>query len=339
MELTPRYEGPAVLRFDPPPADPAVPLLRQRRRLVATVAGLDGAQWDAPSRCAGWTCRDVVRHLVGANPFWAFSIGAGRTGEPTRLLVGFDPVATPAGMVAGAPETTTDELVAALSDSTEALAAALDGIHGAGWARPAEAPPGHLAISEVTVHALWDAWIHERDICLPLGIDVPEEPDEVDLCLRYAAALGPALLASGGATRTGAFRVTSLSPPVDLVVEIGPSVVVRDAGTAAGDDAFRSCAGTPSGSSRPSACGGTGPGWPRPTAGWSRPSPSPSTRPADRRHPPGGTRWVRRWRPRLPRDPRTGHRGPARHRPPWPGRRGPGAPRRPGRGPWRTPGS
>ena len=25
-------------------------------------------------------------------------------------------------------------------------------------------------------HALWDGWVHERDIALPLGLTPPEEP-------------------------------------------------------------------------------------------------------------------------------------------------------------------
>lgn len=234
MQLTPRYEGTPVLRFDPPVADPAVPLLRQRRRLVATLAGFDADRWGAPSRCAGWACRDVVSHLVTVNAFWTASIRAGRSGSPTRFLVGFDPAVTPAQMVAAAPAVPDEELLAGLADTTESLAEAVAGLDAAGWAGTAEAPPGHLAISEVAVHALWDAWIHERDICLPLGIDVPAEADEVDASLRYAVSVGPALLAASGTGRTGSFRVRAEDPAVDLVVELGPDVVVRDA--APGDD-------------------------------------------------------------------------------------------------------
>jgi uncharacterized protein (TIGR03083 family) len=234
MQLTPRYGDTPVLRFDPPVADPGVPLLRQRRRLVATLAGFDADRWSAPSRCAGWASRDVVSHLVTVNGFWAASIAAGRAGAPTRFLVGFDPVVTPAQMVAGVPDVPDGELLARLAATTEALAKSLDGLDTAGWAQVAEAPPGHLAISEVAVHALWDAWIHERDICLPLGIDVPAEADEVAAALRYAVSVGPALLAASGDDRTGAIRVRAEDPMMDVVVEVGHDVVVRDA--APGDD-------------------------------------------------------------------------------------------------------
>jgi uncharacterized protein (TIGR03083 family) len=234
MQLTPRYEGSTVLRFDPPVADPAVPLLRQRRRLVATLTEFDADQWAAPSRCAGWACRDVVSHLVSVNAFWTASITAGRAGTPTRFLVGFDPAVTPAQMVAGEPDVPDAEWLARLAGTTESLAGAVDGLDAAGWAQLAEAPPGHEAISEVAAHALWDAWVHERDICQPLGIRVPAEADEVDVALRYAVSVGPALLAISGGHRTGAFRVRATHPDVDVVVEVGPEVIVRDAAT--GDD-------------------------------------------------------------------------------------------------------
>ncbi len=76
----------------------------------------------------------------------------------------------------------------------------------------AEAPAGHMALSAVASHALWDAWVHERDICLPLGLPVDVEPDEVAVSLRYAAGLGPAFLATEGSARSGAFGVSVTHP-------------------------------------------------------------------------------------------------------------------------------
>jgi uncharacterized protein (TIGR03083 family) len=228
MQISPRYDGPAILRFDPIPTDPSVPMLRQRRRLASLLATLDEGQWAAPSRCDGWTCRDVVSHLVTVSAFWAVSVAAGRSGEPTRFLDGFDPVATPAQLVEAAPLTSTAELLDAFSATTDSLAAALDGLDAEGWTLPAEAPPGHLALDAVVLHALWDGWIHERDIALPLGFAPGVEPDEVAGGLRYAVGLGPAFLATTGSTRTGSFAVRAEGPDVDLVVEVGPVVVVRD---------------------------------------------------------------------------------------------------------------
>ena len=82
-------------------ADPSVPVLRQRRRLAATVESLGAEQWATASRCAGWSVQDVIAHLIGTNRFWALSIRSGLVGTPTRYLSSFDPVATPQLMVEG----------------------------------------------------------------------------------------------------------------------------------------------------------------------------------------------------------------------------------------------
>lgn len=239
MQLSPRYDGPRVLSFDPPPADPSVPMLRQRRRLVDTLADFDGDRWAAPSRCAAWSNRDVVSHLVTVNTFWAASIAAGRAGSPTRLLGGFDPVVTPAQLVEASPVVSDDELLGRLASSTDAMAEALDGIDAEGWALPAEAPPGHLAIDGLVLHALWDSWVHERDILLPLGVAAPEVPDETAGSLAYVAGLGPAILATTGSTRTGVFGVEATDPDVSLTVAVGSEVVVRGAPVPGGVPALR----------------------------------------------------------------------------------------------------
>jgi hypothetical protein len=46
--------------------------------------------------------------------------------------------------------------------------------------------------------------------------------------LRYAAALGPAFLASTGSVRRGQLVVTATDPDVSFVVEVGPTVVVSE---------------------------------------------------------------------------------------------------------------
>jgi uncharacterized protein (TIGR03083 family) len=232
--LTPRYDGPAALVLDGPTGDPAVPLLRQRRRLATTLAGLDAAQWAAPSRCDGWSVQDVVAHLVTTNQFWAFSASAALDGTPTRVLATFDPVASPAEMVAAVRSQSPAEVLARFAETNEALAHAVAGLDAEGWSAVGEAPPGHVSLRAVALHALWDAWVHERDIVLPLGLVPVEEADEIDGSLRYAAGLGPAFAATSGSTRTGTFGIEAVDPEVRLVVEVGGSVVVRD-GEAARD--------------------------------------------------------------------------------------------------------
>ena len=234
MLLTPRYDGPPVLQLAGPTGDPAVPLLRQRRRLVELLAGLDETQWAAASRCEGWTVRDVIAHLVGVDQFWAVSAGAALAGEPTRYLQAFDPVATPAQMVDGTQDLAPAAVLEHFGVGVEALADLLGGLDEDRWSVVAEAPPGHVSLHALALHALWDAWIHERDIVLPLGLPPVVDADEVRASLRYVAALGPALSATRGSVRTGTLVVDGTDPEAHVVVDAGETVVVSDRDAPAG---------------------------------------------------------------------------------------------------------
>lgn len=234
MLLTPRYDEPSFLQLELSLGDPGAPLLRQRRRLASLLGGLDDEQWVTASRCEGWSVRDVVAHLVSTNQFWAFSIGAALAGEPTRFLAEFDPVASPAELVEAGRSEPTADVLARFVETNEACADAVADLRDDGWSMLGEAPPGHVPLRAVALHALWDSWIHERDIVVPLGLTPVEEPDEIAGCLVYGAALGPALSVAGGATRQGAITVEATNPDLRFVVEVGESVVVR-AGDAPAD--------------------------------------------------------------------------------------------------------
>ena len=240
MKLTPRYGEPCLLEVEPSLVpDPATPTVRQRARLQERLAHLDEDQWSAPTRCDGWSVQDVVSHLVSTNQFWAFSISQGLAGEPTRFLVDFDPVASPAELVQASRSQSAAETFEAFRASNDALAALLGSIDGAQWDRPGEAPPGHLALRLVALHALWDGWIHERDVLLPLGLPADEESDEVAATLTYAVALGPAFLASSGSTREGVLEVRADDPGTRLVLELGATVRVHDGASPAGTPCLR----------------------------------------------------------------------------------------------------
>jgi uncharacterized protein (TIGR03083 family) len=230
VRLTPHYGADPILCIETSSTDVAAPLLRQRTRFADELSALDETEWRVSSRCDGWTVQDVVAHLTSVNQFWALSITAGLAGEPTRFLAEFDPVATPAQMVEAVRSWSAAETLERFLASNVALADAVAAIDGDSWLVLGEAPPGHVTLRALGMHALWDSWIHERDVLLPLGRDVIEEPDEIIASLQYAAALGPALLASTGSTRVGALRIEATDPDAVFTVDVGPVVVVRDAG-------------------------------------------------------------------------------------------------------------
>ena len=112
--------------------------------------------------------------------------------------------------------------------SNDAFLGVLEPLDDAGWSTVAETPAGHVSIRLLAFHALWDGWIHERDIALPLGLAPAEEPDEIASCLRYAAAVGPALSISQEQAHRGTLTVLSHDPAVAFTVTVGDVVEVRD---------------------------------------------------------------------------------------------------------------
>jgi len=228
MKIRPRYGSNPLITYEGDPAAVATPTVRQRLRLARTLAGFGSQEWEAPSRCAGWTNRDVVVHLASASRFWVHSISQARRGTPSQVLADFDPVATPAGLVAGAGNPPPAEALDAYVTSTHTLADLLGSLTSDEWAMPGESPLGHVSVSAVVRHALWDAWVHERDITLGVGLVPAVEADEVDAALRCAAALGPALgilLGDLGDQRLAA-TVTTQDPTIGFTIKVDRAVRV-----------------------------------------------------------------------------------------------------------------
>lgn len=230
MQLTPRYGGDPLIALDGAPDAIGAVAVGQRRRLADTLASFDDDQWSHPSRCEGWSNRDVIVHLDSTNAFWTYSIAQGLAGEPTQFLAAFDPVASPAELVAASGDVSPREVLEKFVASNEALAAVLEPLGADDWSATAEAPPGHQSINAVVHHALWDSWVHERDILQPLDLPTPEVPNEVVACLRYAAALSPAFALSRRRAQSAVLAVEATDPDVAFVVDVGTSASVR-AGT------------------------------------------------------------------------------------------------------------
>lgn len=228
IQLNPRYGADPLIVLDGDPAAIAEPTIRQRRRLADVLAGLTEDQWAHPTRCEGWSSRDVIVHLESTNAFWGFSITQGLAGAPTQFLATFDPVASPAALVEAAREASSAEVLERFVDSTDTLCGLLESLDDEAWTTLAEAPPGHVSISALAHHALWDSWVHERDILLPLGVTPEHHDDEIIACLRYASALGPAFALSLGATRRGSLAIEVVAPELAIGVDVGAEVVVRD---------------------------------------------------------------------------------------------------------------
>jgi uncharacterized protein (TIGR03083 family) len=228
MLASPRYEGPAIISLSGEPGDQMAPFARQRRRLQATLEALRPDDWSSPTRCDEWSVQDVVAHLVGVNAFWQASVQAGLAGTPTRVLAGFDPAVTPALLIAPMRELAPEDVLEQFVASNDGLLAVLEGLDDRQWMTAAETPAGHVAIRVVAHHGLWDSWVHERDIALPLGLTPPVEPDEIRSSLRYVSALGPAFALSTGRTFADVFAVEADDPDDNFLLDVSDCVTVRD---------------------------------------------------------------------------------------------------------------
>lgn len=231
MKLSPRYEGPIIVDIEDRPSSQLAPVTRQRRRFQDLLSGLTDEQWAHRSRCDGWTTFDVVAHLASVNEFWSQSVDRGLAAAPTRWLDGFDPAATPPLLVAALADRSPGDLLEHLTATNDALLATLADLDDHGWSMLAEAPVGHVPIRLLAQHALWDSWVHERDVALPLGITAVVEDDEVASCLRYAAVISPAMAIGAGvdgAITNARYAVEATGPDLRFVVEVGESISLRD---------------------------------------------------------------------------------------------------------------
>jgi len=228
MKIAPRYDTDPIIRLDGTPRAVAVPFLRQRRRFAKVLSGLSAPQWTTPSRCDEWRVQDVVAHLTGTDQFWNLSIASGLAGTPTRFLAAFDPKTTPAAMVDAVRDVAPADTLAAYLAATDALCATVESLDDANWNALAEAPPGHVAIDALVHHALWDSWVHERDVLEPLGMKQDEERDEIIASLRYAGAISPAFALQSSPARTGALVLDVTRPDARVVVTVDGHLGVAD---------------------------------------------------------------------------------------------------------------
>ncbi len=229
MRLNPNYDGPSLIDLGSADGAVAGPLVSQRRRMVEALEDFGPEAWAGESRCSGWSAREVALHLEGTNQFWVFSIRAALAGEPTRILAEFDPVATPAGLVQAGSDRSAADVFEGFAASTEALVELVGSLGDADWTLAAEAPPGHITVDALAHHALWDSWIHERDVLLHAGVEPAVVPGEVEAALRYAALLGPAFAASRGTGQRGSVQLRGTGPEVTFTVEAGEVARIVDA--------------------------------------------------------------------------------------------------------------
>jgi hypothetical protein len=122
------------------------------------------------------------------------------------------------------PEEVLDQFVA----SNDAFLDVVGDLDADGWATLAESPAGHVPIRLIAHHALWDCWIHERDIAFPLGLSPAIESDEVRSCLTYVSAVNAVFAVASDHEIDDVYALEATDPTLRLVLDVGASVAVRE---------------------------------------------------------------------------------------------------------------
>ena len=176
-----------ALHVEPNFADTLVAWKRHRDRFTATLQELPTDEWDRPTRCAAWSVREVIGHLIVVDGFWAMTFTNARNqAAPTTMLEGFNPSNSTDAMVAATTELEISALLAQFVDGTDALAQVVDGFGTEHWEARCESPIGHLPATCNFGHAFWDSWLHERDIFEPVGAAPAIVADELAAATRFS---------------------------------------------------------------------------------------------------------------------------------------------------------
>ena len=159
---------------------------RATRRLVAALGDLSPAEWAAPSRCSDWAVVDVVNHVADVLTRAREMFAAGREGRRAGIFDGFDPRTTPQKWADGASREPAEALARLQAAAAPALAEYDSLASASGDEFRIEGPLGRQPWPAGLLHGIWDVWLHERDILIPLGRPVPEVAGEVRLVLLYS---------------------------------------------------------------------------------------------------------------------------------------------------------
>src|SRR5437763_16560134 len=162
-------------------------LLAEYEAFGSLVRSLDAQQWEAPSRCAGWTAGDIARHVVGT----ATDVANGVVGTHT-----------PDEEVAERKGRNQSEVADELDTALVTLRNLATIIDDNAWNGPAPVPD--LTMRQGILTLIYDLYIHGDDIRTALGMAPAGAGLGLDASVEYLAeqldqrGWGPATLALDG---------------------------------------------------------------------------------------------------------------------------------------------
>ena len=157
-----------------------------RGRLLTLAEGLGGEQWAGPSRCHRWTAHEVLRHVrdgcrvhvssLRRDPCWSFEKPFDNQGTPDEWL-SLSEGETPAQTLGDLRRWSTAEAPVLRE---RLVATDQDIVRG---------PYGPIPWTVLSMHVLWDGWLHDRDIAGLTGGGMASTPVEEAAVATYALFL------------------------------------------------------------------------------------------------------------------------------------------------------
>ncbi len=197
------------IHVDVDPAATLAAYAQHRRRFAAEVASLDEAALAAQSRCALWSVADVLRHCRDVDD-WMQALWSG----DRPPFSSFDPIMTPHEFVVAGRSFSDLEARDRYVTSSEVMAADVGGSAPERWGLTSVSPLGFVPWWLSALHVFFDSWIHERDVLLPLGVDVSVEESEVLPVLVYSFAIVGTLIKEPTDVVVAGVHVVIGEPPV-----------------------------------------------------------------------------------------------------------------------------
>ena len=167
-------------------------LAAHHHRLIETWQGFAPAQWAHQSRNTEWTVHQTVRHVADAME----RVQAAADGEPALDKNDFDPRSTPTAWLTTSEGESPRATIERFAEASTSHRATVSDRFASGDNARERTVYGSAHWTVNVVHVLWDSWLHERDVLLPLGRPAPSSEEEQRLVGIYGLlmALVPSMM-------------------------------------------------------------------------------------------------------------------------------------------------
>jgi uncharacterized protein (TIGR03083 family) len=194
------------------------------RSMAELGASLDESEWKAPSECPGWTVQDNLVHITALEKF---SMGDPLPSEdlPDDLpYVKNDIGRANEKWIASRRSWTGADALAEFVATTDARIAGLRELDDDGFAADSWTPMGPGTVAELLGFRIFDSWVHEQDMRVPLGRPGDLDSDAARFSTQMMLGVLPYVVGKKAGAPDGSTVVLSLTGPIAATT----AVVVTD---------------------------------------------------------------------------------------------------------------